>query len=136
MGERRHSFDSRSTVEGMPKPSRSSRVGARFRRSMTSVRARVAGPFQLLSAGSGLNAPLTEAGYRTVADRVSDRDMKIFIRRTLRSLDLQVADEGALSGFTPFYSGTKSTQSFERLKAELRSVPWADAIPFVASEIM
>lgn len=68
--------------------------------------------------------PLNDDGYQEVAARKSDDDMKFFIRRVLAKLGREVADEGHLSGFTRYFSGTEDVQDYDRLEAELRDASW------------
>lgn len=68
--------------------------------------------------------PLNEDGYQQVVAMRSDDDMKLFIRRVLAQLGMEVADEAELSGFTPHYSGILAVQDYDRLEKELRTVPW------------
>lgn len=72
--------------------------------------------------GRGKFAELSEAGYKSVLELQSDAEMKDFILRAIKSLNLHVGDEGRLNGVVPFYSGTMSSQSFGRLRAELVGV--------------
>eukprot|EP00971_Amphidinium_carterae_P135198 2679643-Amphidinium_carterae.1 len=50
--------------------------------------------------------------------------MAIFCERILAGDRKVVTNRGDLTGFVPFYSGTKSVQSFAKLSEELKSVPW------------
>lgn len=67
----------------------------------------------------GETAPLTEKGYRQVAQMQSSREMAKFVRRAASDLGLHIKDEGGLSGFSPWYSGEKDSQSFGRLETEV-----------------
>jgi len=77
--------------------------------------------FMRLGPGArlGKNAPLNQRGYLAVAALRKNSQMDMFIRRTAKSLGLQVANFGALQGVVPFYSGVRGTQSFAKLRAEL-----------------
>lgn len=69
---------------------------------------------------SGKTAPLTDHGYRALAERKSDDDMKSFIARLLSTQARHVKDESGLDAIVPFYSGTQALQDLNALKAELR----------------
>lgn len=86
----------------------------------------VMGPSAALHAQPmlALEAPLTEVGYQRVAALKSDGDMKTFIKRVLAKLGLDVADEGQLSGFSSYYSGTQAVQHYGTLQSELRVASW------------
>lgn len=71
------------------------------------------------ASGPGESAPLTEAGYKSVADLRDDHHMKKFILRVMRKLDCQLVDEGGLMGIIPWFSGTIATQSLENLEGAL-----------------
>merc|ERR1719491_308067 len=78
-------------------------------------------------AGEGRTAPLTEQGYQSVAKMKSEANMRAFVRRTLNAEKQTVSDEEAFFAVAPSYDGEVSTQSFEQLKTELLSAPWAAA---------
>lgn len=69
---------------------------------------------------SGSTAPLTEEGYQLVAKLKNDDEMKSFIHRLLESEARTVQDEAGLNGVVPYHSGTKSVQTLDGLKAEIR----------------
>mmetsp|Transcript_69897 Transcript_69897/g.167783 ORF Transcript_69897/g.167783 Transcript_69897/m.167783 type:complete len:218 (+) Transcript_69897:115-768(+) len=73
---------------------------------------------------AGSMAPLSEMGYQELAKLRNDEEMAIFCERILARDGKVVTNRGDLTGFVPFYSGTKSVQSFEALANELKSVPW------------
>lgn len=70
-------------------------------------------------AGAGEVAPLTEKGYKQVAQLHSLRETEAFIRRVIAKEDLKIIDEGGLKGIVPYYSGHKSKQSLRDLTSEL-----------------
>jgi hypothetical protein len=63
--------------------------------------------------------PLSEDGYKTVAELKDDHEMAHFIKRVAKEHGYEIADAGSLSGVVPYYSGKKATQSFVALAAEL-----------------
>merc|ERR1740117_1780689 len=78
-------------------------------------------------AGEGRTAPLTEQGYQSVAKMKSDANMRAFMRRILNADKRTVSNEEAFFAVAPYFDGEVSTQSFEQLKTELLSAPWAAA---------
>ena len=70
-----------------------------------------------------------ELEYQGVAETGDVEKMKVFIRKVVKSMDLEITNEGGLSGFAPFYTAYvpgvkhfefgKGVQSLERMKAEL-----------------
>lgn len=62
---------------------------------------------------------IDEAGYRKVVHNKNDNDMEGFIRRVIDKLGLSVRDEGKFKGMLPYYSGTKSNQTFNALVGEI-----------------
>lgn len=82
-----------------------------------------------------LEAPLNEAGYQRVALLKSDGDMKTFIKRILAKLGYDVTDEGQLSGFSSYYSGTQAVQQYDKLEKELKVVPWVQKHPAKAQPV-
>jgi len=67
----------------------------------------------------GKQSPLTEAGFKSVAESCCFDDMKDFIRRAVEGFSLQVCDEGGLSGIAPFFSCPSEPRSFFDLQNEL-----------------
>lgn len=67
----------------------------------------------------GKQSPLTEAGFKSVAESCCFDDMKDFIRRVVTADGDQVCDEGGLSGFTPFYSCPSTPSSLADLRVGL-----------------
>lgn len=65
-----------------------------------------------------------EHGYQSVVALKSNEAMKAYIRQALDRQHRSVLDEGALSGFTQYYSGVISSQSWERLQQELATAAW------------
>merc|ERR1711957_724859 len=78
-------------------------------------------------AGEGRTAPLTEQGYQAMAKMKSEANMRAFVRRILNAEKKTVSDEEAFFAVAASYDGEVSTQSFEQLKTELLSAPWAVA---------
>lgn len=85
-----------------------------------------------LVADVGLN----EQGYQQIAALKNDNIMKDFIRRIVTKLGYRVADEGELSGFTTYFSGTNAVQDYQTLEKELVDVPWLqkEEVASLASE--
>mmetsp|Transcript_14887 Transcript_14887/g.27240 ORF Transcript_14887/g.27240 Transcript_14887/m.27240 type:complete len:218 (-) Transcript_14887:39-692(-) len=73
---------------------------------------------------AGSMAPLNEMGYQELAKLKNDEEMAIFCERILAQSGKVVTNRGDLTGFVPFFSGTKAVQSFAKLSEELKSVPW------------
>jgi len=65
------------------------------------------------------SAPLTERGYKKVVALKSHSAMEAFIRRVVSNTGCRVADEGALQGVIPFYSGENAVQTYAALEAEV-----------------
>merc|ERR1719265_1451896 len=63
----------------------------------------------------GGHAELNEEGYQAVAAVKNDREMDSFVRRVIALRGYRVQDQGKLNGIVPFYSGSRDTQSFEKL---------------------
>jgi hypothetical protein len=82
----------------------------------------------------GMSAELNEAGYQSVVERKSNKDMGLFVLRMLKNMNLHVADKGSTPfafntssshpffGFVSWYSGVKQSQSFANLKEEVTSM--------------
>jgi len=68
---------------------------------------------------AGETAALDEEGYKAIAYLKSNEQMKAFIHRTIDMMQMEVVNEGGLSGITPFYSGEQDAQNFETLQLEL-----------------
>ena len=81
----------------------------------------------MLFRSEGRTAPLTEQGYQAVAKMKCSANMRAFMRRILNAEKKTVSDEEAFFAVAPYYDGEVSTQSFEQLKTELVSAPWAAA---------
>lgn len=79
---------------------------------------------------------LNEQGYQQIAALKNDNIMKDFIRRIVTKLGYRVADEGELSGFTTYFSGTNAVQDYQTLERELVDVPWLqkEEVASLASE--
>lgn len=73
-------------------------------------------------------APLSEEGYAKVAALRSDAAMRMYVLRVLKALGRRVVSEGGLNGFVPHYSGAVASQSFARLRDELRSADWTSTV--------
>jgi len=80
-----------------------------------------------VAEGEGRTAPLNEVGYQKVAKLKSKSHMMAYSRRLLDGFLRKCSDEGALKGVVPYFNGEISVQSFEQLKKELLSAPWAVA---------
>jgi len=76
--------------------------------------------------GLGKTADLDEKGYQSVAKLKDDHEMYNFIVRLIEEYDCKVEDDGGLQGFVPWFSGTSSVQSFEKLKDALLFAILAD----------
>jgi len=66
----------------------------------------------------------SELDYLAVAQQGDDMLTKKFVRRVLGEMDLEVLDEGGLTGFIPWFSGTAAKQSLRALKEELAQAWW------------
>jgi len=56
----------------------------------------------------GASAALTEDGYQQVAESCSDEDLSVFGKRVLARQGKVISNEGDLSGFVPWFSGSKA----------------------------
>jgi len=99
--------------------------GSKSKRSYTALTAELtkisSHPNSWLSP-RGSTAPLTEAGYTTVAALGSSLEMAQFVHRTAQSMKLSVKNEAQLRGMVPYYSGERTKSNFTNLQAELRRV--------------
>merc|ERR1719191_1580708 len=75
----------------------------------------------------GSTAPLTEEGYQQVAALKSNKEMKAFAHRVLKSEARYVTNAGELTGAIHHYSGRMDVQDLATLKAELRHAWWTKA---------
>jgi len=66
-----------------------------------------------------VSTSLDEKGHKQVANYKSDVQMRIFIRRVLGQLGLNISDEEEFRRVVPYYSGAKSVQSYAALIEEL-----------------
>jgi len=66
-----------------------------------------------------MSASLDEKGYKKVANSKSGVQMRIFMRRVLGKLGLNISDEEEFRRVVPYYSGEKSVQSYASLVEEL-----------------
>jgi len=64
-------------------------------------------------------APLTEQGYKAVAEAHSDADMEKFIRRTVKDMGYFVTIDGGVQGVAPYHSCQKDMQSMRSLRTEI-----------------
>mmetsp|Transcript_2934 Transcript_2934/g.6390 ORF Transcript_2934/g.6390 Transcript_2934/m.6390 type:complete len:293 (+) Transcript_2934:74-952(+) len=71
-------------------------------------------------------ASLTEDGYQKVAALKDDGKMAHFIRRVCAAEVRRVIDEDGLNGFSPFFSGTTSVQTLEKMREEIRGSSWSE----------
>lgn len=83
-----------------------------------------------LGFSSGASAALTEDGYQLVASLHSDVDMGNFVKRVLAAEGLSVHSdmESEFTGFLPYFSGTTSAQSLNRLRQELTQAKWVGRV--------
>merc|ERR1711879_905376 len=70
-------------------------------------------------SGKAKSVSLNEAGYKTIANLHSEREMAAFVTRVAEELGYEIKSESKLNGVVPYYSGKKATQSFKALKSEL-----------------
>lgn len=68
---------------------------------------------------SAATAPLTNDGYLAVADNCCQAEMKVFTKRQIASLNLQVCIESGLAGILPYHSCEQGPQSFDQLTSDL-----------------
>lgn len=75
---------------------------------------------------TGTSASLTEDGYQLVASLKNDAEMGSYVRRLLANEGKQVRPgaDSEVDGFVPYFSGTRSTQSLQLLRQQLRTVTW------------
>eukprot|EP00971_Amphidinium_carterae_P304618 6053410-Amphidinium_carterae.1 len=83
-------------------------------------------PFVAEGVETEFEVPLTEDGYQKVASLKDDVKMVHFIRRVCAAEVRRVVNEDGLSGFAPYFSGTTSVQSLEKMREEIRGAPWVD----------
>lgn len=69
---------------------------------------------------NGWNVDLNEKGYQALAQIKDKTQMRIFVRRLVHDLGLELRDEGGLEGLLPYYNGQAAVQSFSKLAAELK----------------
>lgn len=68
----------------------------------------------------GDKAPISEDGYKAVAQMNSNPEMLKFIRRVAGQMSMAVtSDGGSLDGVAPWYSGVRAVQSLAKLKQEI-----------------
>lgn len=71
---------------------------------------------------SGHRAAMSDRGYQAVVKLKDDAEMEAYIHRAARHLGLEVHDKwGFLKGIVPWYSGTKTSQNWEKLLLELEN---------------
>jgi len=70
-------------------------------------------------APRGSTAPLSEAGYQTVASLGSSLEMAEFTHRVANDLKFDVIKEEGLKGMVPYYSGERTKSNFTALKNEM-----------------
>ena len=68
---------------------------------------------------SGAAAPLTDAGYASVADCCCQAEMLEFMRRTTVDLNFEVCNPGGLYGLVPFHTCTKGPGTYDKLIGDL-----------------
>jgi hypothetical protein len=78
---------------------------------------------------TGSSAPLTEAGYASVAQLCCSEEMVAFIKRVVEQLGFEVCHVGGLSGFILWYDCTDDQETLESMKQQLdealtRDCPW------------
>merc|ERR1712222_288167 len=66
-----------------------------------------------------MTAALSEAGYQSVAALHDGSQMRDYVRRVADSLELDIIDQGHLSGMVMYYSGECASQSFAALVKDL-----------------
>jgi hypothetical protein len=69
---------------------------------------------------SSVTVPLNSEGYLQVAKMNDTAKMESFMLRVIDQLGLRVQDRGGFLGVLPYYDGTKSTQTFEKMKEEMK----------------
>jgi len=70
---------------------------------------------------SGAAASLDEAGYSAVADRCCLSEMRQFIERQAKNLNLDICNDGGLNGLVPFHTCLKGPKTFAELTSTLLS---------------
>merc|ERR1719356_123521 len=80
------------------------------------------GPYTMLDELRGKKwvgtIPLSEERYQKVAALKDDEAMMRYVRRELHTLGLDSLSKSELSGFVPYFSGTKATRSRKALSEE------------------
>jgi len=75
-----------------------------------------------------VSTSLDEKGYKQIANYKSDAQMRVFMRRVIGQIGLNISDEEEFRRVVPYYSGSKSVQSYAALVEELsdpeRSSHW------------
>jgi hypothetical protein len=71
----------------------------------------------------GAEAPLSEAGYQSVAN-TGNAEMAAFVRRVASSLGLRITSESDLAGLVPYYSGQIAVQTYGALVQEVQQKTW------------
>merc|ERR1719356_201866 len=91
------------------------------------------GPYTMLDELRGKKwvgtIPLSEERYQKVAALKDDEAMMRYVRRELHTLGLDSLSKSELSGFVPYFSGTKATRSRKELLEELRTKGWVGELP-------
>jgi hypothetical protein len=68
----------------------------------------------------GKSVPLTEQGYYTIAKLRSPLDMRDFILRVIKDMDMTVVEKGGLMGFLPFHDCEHGAKTLKDMKEELQ----------------
>jgi len=69
--------------------------------------------------GLGKSAAMDQAGYAQVAAMKDDSEMTDFVLRMVDKYDCRVEEMGGLKGIVPWFSGTTTEQSLEKLESTL-----------------
>jgi len=83
---------------------------------------------------TGAAAPLTEAGYQSVAALCCEIEMETFIRRVIFQRNDDICDEASLHGLVVWYDCVSDSKTFAELEEELTKAhsgdcPWLGDLP-------
>lgn len=85
-----------------------------------SSKARLKEMVECSDAKFGKIIPLDDKGFMDVEESCCYDDMKEFIRRLAKGMELKVCHEGGLSGFAPFFSCSNRSVTFMQLQHDVR----------------
>lgn len=71
------------------------------------------------SETSGKSAPISEGGYRAVANMHSPMDMRDFLSRVLKDMHMTVLNKGGMMGFIPFHDCEHGAKTLKAMRSEV-----------------